>query len=313
LEHAYTTKKIKLFRVLLFETSISSYKKASFLFSNREHLLFAKEIGITSVELEQIVEKHISESIREESSYFDEEDDNSSGGDKEPHDPIAKFVELFQIYLQMGGNPNRDASGSSHLVALLIHEEAGWAIIREMIKLGARPDTYDEEYGSALHIATTPKFEMNLRELLKAENVNVNILDANGSPPLLGACMYSLESAKLLLEAGADINIRNQYGENPYFFSVLQDVSTMDYLLRYHPDLNLKSTRYGTILKFMVMINVHRLSVVNITEKFQFLISKGEDPNPMLTNGVTESLKDYIRRTEFFDKKPLLEFYEKNY
>ncbi|KAL3274655.1 hypothetical protein HHI36_016035 [Cryptolaemus montrouzieri] len=102
-----------------------------------------------------------------------------------------------------------------------------------------------DAYGdTAMHIVNDRGDIDMLKILLKMPNIDINVQNASGMTPLSVAVIAAHEeSAKILLEHGADPNIADNHGKTPLSFSVSAgNTEVTQLLLEYGADVNVVDT-----------------------------------------------------------------------
>lgn len=108
----------------------------------------------------------------------------------------------------------QDEDGNTALHHLLIQDFDTYEILKLLIKIGADVNIKNNYNSTALHVASTNRYDKNIKLLLKA-GAEINIKDKFGYTPLLLAVRRgNIYNTKLLLKAGADINIQNHDNKN---------------------------------------------------------------------------------------------------
>ena len=109
----------------------------------------------------------------------------------------------------IGGIDGKDGNGWTPLMWAIFADD--WDLVRELIADEAK--IYETNKLNALHIAKFMGSEAKLIEVLVAERgVNVEV---SGTPLLIRVALEGdTDTAKLLLDHGADINVRDKYGRS---------------------------------------------------------------------------------------------------
>jgi len=112
------------------------------------------------------------------------------------------------------------------------------------------PATYNTVEYQTIHQAALDGDMAKLKELIKADPHQVNIVDYDNNTPLhLAASHNHAGAVEYLLENGADVNAKNSVGMTPLHVAVKQGfIDVVKALLSYKPDLNIKDSRGWTPL-----------------------------------------------------------------
>jgi ankyrin repeat protein len=122
---------------------------------------------------------------------------------------------------------------------------------------------------------------MEINEILKEEEFDINGLNQDGETPLLVAILgNNVNAVKLLLERGADPTIRDENGNTPFHVAAIvdRDCHVLNLLLESGKvDINETTTEYG-LTALHIAIGKSNVTAV------RFLLSKGANPNVACKN-----------------------------
>ncbi|XP_014229656.1 ankyrin-1-like [Trichogramma pretiosum] len=166
-----------------------------------------------------------------------------------------KYLELIELLLQKGANPNTsDFAGNPllHRVILSRSKEA----IEVFLKYGADPNIIDRN-GKTPLIRAIASRDYQTASLLLIKGAEPNRPSVHGEIPLQTAIYFhNLECVELLLKNGADPKIQRSDGKSPLLIA-LEDYNfeIIEVLLKYNVDLNISYQDRKTILENSVMRN----------------------------------------------------------
>ncbi|KAM3064848.1 hypothetical protein ACMFMF_011688 [Clarireedia jacksonii] len=90
-------------------------------------------------------------------------------------------------------------------------------LVEKMLRAGANPDTQDKHQNSALHLTAWGIYPRAMASILKRQPT-LDVLDSSGGTPLHDAAKRnSLDSLRMLVEAGSDMAIENADGFTPLY------------------------------------------------------------------------------------------------
>jgi len=132
------------------------------------------------------------------------------------------------------------------------------AAVRELLRIGARPDTQNNMGATPLTNAMVTAKASCVKTLIDA-GADPCAANKNGIQPMHFACLYKhLEAVKLLLESGADVNCRAVDGLTPLLLaSRWGAVDILEYLLDHGADVEQGNFFEDTPLFFAVIYNSH--------------------------------------------------------
>ena len=134
---------------------------------------------------------------------------------------------------------SRDEDGNTPLhVAVMSNRERS---ARLLIDAGADINIlYDKHQQTALHLAVSHGYDDIVRALIRAPDVNLNVRTKDGNTPLYLAVINGMvASARLLIDAGADINIPDKYQQTALHLAASNGHSSIVGDLIKAPDVNL--------------------------------------------------------------------------
>ena len=167
---------------------------------------------------------------------------------------------------------SRDGDGNTPL------HSAAWSgreqSARLLIDAGADINISNHKQRTALHLAASNGHSSIVGELIKVPHLNLNVRNENGQTPLHVAVINGMvASARLLIDAGADINIPDKYQQTALHMAAdLGYDDIVDALIK-RPDVNLnvRNEDGNTPLDVAVMSGMEQCA--------QLLIDAGADIN----------------------------------
>lgn len=130
-------------------------------------------------------------------------------------------------------------------------------IIKALLDSGADISAKDED-GSTPLIKACMVDKLDSVKLLLARGANVNARDNSGSTPLIYSAHFEPAVAESLLEKGASVDSQDMYGWTALMVaSHATRVRTVELLLRYHPNLDLKQNSNDTALTLAIYPHTH--------------------------------------------------------
>lgn len=163
---------------------------------------------------------------------------------------------------------SKDASTSSlvegALMSTIVNDKI--ELVETLLKRGADPNIGGSALDFLFHIRSTGRDNLNLVRLLLDYGSKINVQDPNGETPLLKAAGWREEEiVVLLLEKGADPKIADQNNCTPLHYAFT--VKTAKLMLEHGADVNARSSAGSTPLRAS--------KSSNLKEVIQFLIENG--------------------------------------
>ena len=163
--------------------------------------------------------------------------------------------------LRAGANPNiHDGTGKTPLMCAISYP----SIVRKLLDAGAKVEPVDQNGDSALSYACGWHYET--ARLLIENGADVNVKDKDGDTPLLAVSSARSEEGmdmmRLLIEKGANVNVKNSKGTTPLLASlsgVTQSDEMARLLVERGADVNAKDNEGMTPL--ILVIDNHKVHV----------------------------------------------------
>ncbi|UCG33156.1 MAG: ankyrin repeat domain-containing protein [Phycisphaerales bacterium] len=173
----------------------------------------------------------------------------------------------------------RAPAGTIHVAA----EQGDTAKVEQLLQ--RRPDlarAKDGEGMTPLHYAAYAG-HLDTARLLIEKGADVSAAKNNGSTPLHGASLHGkVEAVRLLLDSGADVNLQNEAGYSPLLSAVAGgQAEVVNLLLAKGADVGATLVDGATALHRAVYGETQSLEIVKL------LLANGADPNAKNPHGVT--------------------------